>query len=370
MEDEFSIHIQDNSSDERTQNIVTAIGSDRVSYERNAKQLSLLENWRKALTHVDSEYFIRFDDDCVALSNFGDFMRQNLEADLLYGMGYAYASSGLYATVPDDTALLNHAKRDKLIEAEYYGLFDTNYCRYRTSAVENVVGRINQAYKYSLPDRYLNYSLLQNQNINILYKSDRIGISRFDRIMASSWTRVKYFDAEAELQKPNLISADCQTNFAFLRSHTASKSLALSQDERMEAGSFLNSKSLAVTSLYGALNDLNVSFRGNKFNDLFKIYFSILKLLCSRKSFLVDGRGKLLFSIICTRRFLIKTISYIVATKVDQPTNVGQFSDEGNCFIDSVINDTFRNDFFYQTNKYFEIFERGREAKLKPQNEQ
>lgn len=355
VDKKFQIHVQDNSDNQDTKSIVDAIGSSQVSYKKNLTNLPMLQNWAAALAHVDTEYFVRVDDDCVVLPNFGDFMLGNLDADVLYGLGYYYKNSGLYTIIEEDVMKLNSASRQKLILAEYFGLLDTNYCRYKTATVKRVLGDIKNAYQYSLPDRHLNYKLFQDADTNIQFKSAKIGISRFDRVMASDWRPVKLVNIKKEILSPTFKSSDAQSNLSFLRAHTAYHSLDPKIMQSPECRGFLNLSSLIISSLYGSMNDLNIQYCKNKLSDLVLIYFEILKLTISEKNFKINGKSRAIFLIICTRRFLISFTKLLIKTKKNIPNNVGQFTKKGNEIIDEVIKYNLLPKHDYKPENYFPI---------------
>lgn len=216
--------IQDNNSQDGTQELIRSISDDRLEYFRSTEDLSMTDNWNRAFQYARGEYFLRLDDDNI-LAN--DFIEKALEVmnknnfDLFIFSPLVVNLQSKISTLftPENKAYT--LDRFQEVYLEYFNFIDSNYVLYKMSEILKIFpdGKI---YKTTLPDRYMNYCMVsKNQGLRIGMSTEIKGITRFDyRPPLMSDYQLSYVDYDRLDTQEILNLKDCLSNFHMHRANT------------------------------------------------------------------------------------------------------------------------------------------------------
>ena len=180
---DFVIHVLDNNSSDNTQEVINQLNDKRIISHKTEKTLTLEENWSRANNLINSDYFIRIDDDNIIRPDFFEVALKELtlnKADVI-----SFNNEIIDFSLNKKTMFYpcNRTFIIDDIELFYFtfnNIIDSNYSIYKVKTLRKFFQ--NKIYCSELPDRNLDYKLaplVKSGNMKFLYSSIIAGTTCF-----------------------------------------------------------------------------------------------------------------------------------------------------------------------------------------------
>lgn len=202
----------------------------RLKIIRAKSDLSMNKNWNAASKFIKGDYFVRLDDDNIF---FKDFIKFSIESILKNKLDFFVTypvttfnkkSPKLFFNQSDKIHLLNFKQ---IIFLNYFTITDSNYAVYNTKKVKSV---LDDFYKTSLPDRYMDYQIakkMKSKKFRYGISSKVLSTSRYDYRNSEYKLHgnIKYHDFNEYVKDKSILDTLCHNNFLLNRYITLSTSL-------------------------------------------------------------------------------------------------------------------------------------------------
>lgn len=300
----LQIIVHDNNSSDNTQKIVQSLSKDkRIKYYNTKHDLTMKDNWNKAVNYIKGKYFLRLDDDNVLSPTIIEEAVKNIHKNNLHCLAYSplIVHPGKKQTIffkeSEKIHLLNEAQ---IICFNYHCIIDSNYVIYKTKTVRKLLGK--RFYVTTLPDRYLDYIIACNM------KKEKIRYGLSTKIKGITRHDYKYSEKKAEMNALNLVkikkayskarfdninNIDCHNNFMLHRYVTAMTALTNQGNESI--CQYFNKK-IATFNIYEIIFLIGVLYECNRYYSIphFIAYANIFlytaSKLLAKPRLIIEGR--------------------------------------------------------------------------------
>lgn len=202
----------------------------RLKIIRAKSDLSMTKNWNAASKFINGDYFVRLDDDNIFFKDFIKFsiesiIKNKLDFFVTYPVTtFNKKSPKLFFKPSDKIHLLNFKQ---IIFLNYFTITDSNYAVYNTKKVKSV---LDDFYKTSLPDRYMDYQIakkMKSKKFRYGISSKVLSTSRYDYRNSEYKLHgnIKYHDFNEYVKDKSILDTLCHNNFLLNRYITLSNSL-------------------------------------------------------------------------------------------------------------------------------------------------
>jgi glycosyltransferase involved in cell wall biosynthesis len=184
----IEVIVHNNNSKDNTRDIVNGFNDNRIRYFETDEDLTLLDNWSRAVDKVTGKYFIRFDDDNYLFPNFIETALSILDSENLDAITFnSYVIDQVlnikllhkYDVIKGNKIKIFNA--NELLYLTYHALIDSNYTIYNYEKLRSV--KSDHLYHTTLPDRHLDYHLctvIEKNQYKFGYFQIPYSITRFD----------------------------------------------------------------------------------------------------------------------------------------------------------------------------------------------
>jgi len=224
------VHENSTDDDKNFKHFKKKFSDPRLKIVRAKSDLSMNKNWNAASKFIKGEYFVRLDDDNIF---FKDFIKFSIESILKHKLDFFVTypvttfnkkSPKIFFKPTEEINILNYKQ---IIFLNYFTITDSNYAVYNTRKVKSI---LDDFYKTSLPDRYMDYQIVKK----IKSKKFRYGIS--SKVLSTSrydyrdseyklHGNIKYHDFNEYIKNDSILDTLCHNNFILNRYITLSNTL-------------------------------------------------------------------------------------------------------------------------------------------------
>jgi len=336
--------VHDNNSVDGTKEfILNQIHDERMEFYRVDHDLTMTENWNRAFSYVQGDYFLRLDDDNVITNDFIEdclieIEKNNLDVITFSPLIVNLNNKSYSSFCPGEKIYL--LNKFQIAFLEFFNLTDSNDTLYNVSLIKKTFPDGN-IYKTTLPDRYMNYSLISEiENLRLGFSTKLKGLTRYD--YRSSWPdsyKLKFVNYENIPYEDIIKSKDCQNNFYMHRIAALYYFLRVNNDQELKT--FFNKKivspELYVTTMklghvYMAISAFSISelvvLNRYAISIIFAIIMNPLKKL--------EGRSSLINLIAISKNIFVANIKSII--------NIVFHKKREKCIIDRTFGNRIVND--------------------------
>ena len=330
------IIIHDNNSSDGTEELMrNYLYDERIKYHRVNQDLTMLENWRAALSYVKGEFFIRLDDDNVFFNYIIECAILELKKNQLQAIIYSPITSTpdgkLFKFFDESEYPLKILTAYEFLKLEFYCYTDTNYIVYDKSFLNSIVVRFEDIYQTTQPDRYLNYLIaakMINGDIRVAFSSKVLGFSRYDyRSQVRDNYKLSFSLYNGFPKKLSLnFMEDCHYNFQMHRVFNLIE--FMKNNNSSEINIFIKNKiiSPSLYSVYALLGHLTESKIETNIIDLLKMnlmYLILIIKMLTKPFSIIDGKRSIIYVISVIRLCLIKNLKSLIAyfTKIQKSSS-------------------------------------------------
>jgi glycosyltransferase involved in cell wall biosynthesis len=179
----LQIIIHDNNTPDLIESEINPNKDPRIEFYKSNEDLGMLENWKKAISYVRGDLFMRFDDDNILCKT---YIENSVKYFCDYGLKVVtgnhlttFNNKTMNSLIKDECGI-SRLSRNQLTYLTYYNLIDTNYSIYDYKFLVDSFG-FDGIYETNLPDRYLDLRLASIINDgDALFVKSISGISRID----------------------------------------------------------------------------------------------------------------------------------------------------------------------------------------------
>ncbi len=323
----IQIIVHDNNSKDGTEEMISGLKDSRLEYYKVTTDLSMTDNWSRALGYAHGIYFVRLDDDNVWFPDFIESALREIQNLNLHVMIFSsiivHLRHNIFTLFNAEEKNVHILNKYQLTYLEYFTLTDSNYIVYNTALVRQLFPG-GAVYQTTLPDRYLNYMIahvIDEQKVRVGISAQSKAITRFDYRPAPSNDSALHYINYGTFTPDDILKEDCHNNFTMHRIATITRFFENSGDKKLRSffNAYITSESARVTLMqFGHIHSIPAFYSWNDIIVYIHYCYGILTFLVLHPKTMLDGHGALFNLLADCREFIKKiiiSIFYILVRK-------------------------------------------------------